>query len=187
MRDDLKLYVISLYDEYRMRTSKESQFESSASKTIDNDMSSFGSVHKKTLIQQEYLRHRAMCGIMGAKSELDKYLGEEVEPGNENFDILLWWKVNKPRFPFLAEMARDVLAIPISTVASESAFSTGGCVLDPFRSSLTPKLVQALVCAQDWIRNESSHIKVEEYLDKLEKFEDDLANLGRGVPCMTDI
>ncbi|XP_073273203.1 zinc finger BED domain-containing protein RICESLEEPER 2-like [Primulina huaijiensis] len=45
MRDDLKLYVISLYDEYRMRTSKESQSESSASasKTIDNEMSSSGS------------------------------------------------------------------------------------------------------------------------------------------------
>ncbi|CAN1331500.1 hypothetical protein LINPERPRIM_LOCUS35353 [Linum perenne] len=32
-------------------------------------------------------------------------------------------------------MARDVLAVPISSVASESAFSTGGRVLSNFRSS----------------------------------------------------
>ncbi|XP_073138155.1 zinc finger BED domain-containing protein RICESLEEPER 2-like [Henckelia pumila] len=117
---------------------------------------------------------------MDSKSELEKYLGEETEPGNENFDIFLWWKVNSPRFPILAKMARDVLAIPISTVASESAFSTGGRVLDPFRSSLTPKLVQALVCAQDWLRGESLPLTVEEDLDKLEKFEDDLDSLGLG-------
>ncbi|XP_017613423.1 zinc finger BED domain-containing protein RICESLEEPER 3-like [Gossypium arboreum] len=52
----------------------------------------------------------------------------------EDFDIL-WWKVNNPRFPTLSKMAKDVLAIPVSTVASESAFSTKGRVLDQYRSS----------------------------------------------------
>ena len=43
----------------------------------------------------------------------------------------MWWKVNEPRFPILAEMVRDVLVIPISSVASECAFIIGGRVLDP--------------------------------------------------------
>jgi hypothetical protein len=73
-----------------------------------------------------------------SKSELDQYLMEDVEKASANFDILNWWKVNSTKFPILAKIARDVLAIPITTVASESAFSTGGRVLDPFRSSLAP-------------------------------------------------
>ena len=86
-------------------------------------------------------------------SELDYYLSEScveiIEEGK--FDILKWWRLNAERFPILSKMARDLLVIPISTVASESAFSTSGRVLDAFRSSLTPKLIEALICVQDWI------------------------------------
>jgi hypothetical protein len=39
----------------------------------------------------------------------------------------------------------------MSTVASESAFSVGGRVLDPFRTRLDPTMVEALVCTKDWI------------------------------------
>jgi hypothetical protein len=61
--------------------------------------------------------------------------------------------VNSTKFPIVAKIARDVLAIRITTVASESAFSTGGRVLDPFRSSLAPKMVEALICLQNWLRS----------------------------------
>ena len=55
----------------------------------------------------------------------------------------------------LSQLARDVYAIPVSTVASEFVFSTGGCILDPFRSSLGPKMVEALVVLKidcNWIQ-----------------------------------
>ena len=68
-------------------------------------------------------------------------------------------------------MARDVLAVPISTVASESCFSTRGRVLDTFRSSLTPKIVEALICTQDWLRSSSADILVEEEINEIENFE----------------
>uniref|UniRef100_A0A3Q7IG80 HAT C-terminal dimerisation domain-containing protein n=1 Tax=Solanum lycopersicum TaxID=4081 RepID=A0A3Q7IG80_SOLLC len=69
-------------------------------------------------------------------------------------------------------MARDVLAIPISSVASECDFSTGGRILDSFRISLTPRLVQALVYLQDWLQSEPQPISIEEDLDFLEQLEE---------------
>lgn len=53
----------------------------------------------------------------------------------------------------LSELAKDVLAVQVSSVASESAFSTSGRILDPYRSSLTPYMIEALICTQQWMRS----------------------------------
>jgi len=79
-------------------------------------------------------------------SEVDRYFLDGCEASTNEFDILLWWRVNAPKYPFLAEIARDIWPIPISTVAFESAFSNGGRILDPFRSSLSPLTVETLIC-----------------------------------------
>ncbi|XP_038978584.1 zinc finger BED domain-containing protein RICESLEEPER 2-like [Phoenix dactylifera] len=93
-------------------------------------------------------------------SELDSYLDDDVFPDLENkeFDILTWWKSNAAVYPILSRMARDVLAIPVSTVSSESAFSNGGRVVDQYRSSLSPFTVEALVCTQDWLREQYDEV-----------------------------
>ena len=107
----------------------------------------------------------------GSRTELDRYLAEECEEDCKKFDILTWWKGQSTRFPILSSLARDVLAIPISPVASESAFSTGGRILDDFRSSLTPFMVEALVCTQDWLRR-GTPINVVENTEELTKLEE---------------
>eukprot|EP00268_Persea_americana_P044179 TRINITY_DN4464_c0_g2_i4.p1 TRINITY_DN4464_c0_g2~~TRINITY_DN4464_c0_g2_i4.p1 ORF type:complete len:722 (-),score=131.76 TRINITY_DN4464_c0_g2_i4:535-2700(-) len=110
--------------------------------------------------------------------EIDKYLEETVEKidPNTSFDFLNWWKVNSLRYRVLSQVARDVLAIPVSTVASESAFSTGGRVLDQFRSSLTPKLVEALICIEDWLRDSAVSIDVEENIEEIKAIESEVVN-----------
>ena len=68
-----------------------------------------------------------------------------------DLNILDFWKGNQPRYLELAAMTRDILSIPISTVASESAFSIGGRILDQFQSSRNPNVAQVIVCNRDWI------------------------------------
>ncbi|WVY90741.1 hypothetical protein V8G54_036257 [Vigna mungo] len=123
----------------------------------------------KTLHEQYQATERRFDYI----SELDKYLREDPEPYIQSieFDILHWWKVNSTRFPILANMAREVLAIPISTVASECALSTGGRVVSPYRSCLTPKIVEVLVCTQDWLKGTPFSILFDEDPKELDKFE----------------
>ncbi|CAN0925748.1 Putative AC9 transposase, partial [Linum grandiflorum] len=67
-----------------------------------------------------------------------------------------WWSTYGLAYPILSEIARDVLAIPISSVASESAFSMGGRLMNSFRSSLAPNMLEAIVCAEDWLRSADS-------------------------------
>ena len=89
------------------------------------------------------------------KSELEQYLDESLTPRIQEFDILNWWKLNTLKFPTLSKMARDILAIPMSMVSSgNSIFSagTGTRMLDDYRSSLRPEIVEALVCAKDWLQ-----------------------------------
>uniref|UniRef100_A0A1S4DMZ5 Zinc finger BED domain-containing protein DAYSLEEPER n=1 Tax=Nicotiana tabacum TaxID=4097 RepID=A0A1S4DMZ5_TOBAC len=82
------------------------------------------------------------------------YLEEEVLPRTPSFDSLSWWKTNGLKFPTLQKIAHDLLAIPISTVASESAFSTSGRLISPHRSRLHPTTLEALMCARTWLWNE---------------------------------
>ncbi|KAL5705817.1 Ulp1 peptidase [Ranunculus cassubicifolius] len=85
------------------------------------------------------------------KSELDQYLEEPLFPLINGSSVLDWWKVNSAKYPALAKMARDILPIQVSSVPSESAFSTGGRVINDHRASLGSDTVEALLCTQSWL------------------------------------
>jgi hypothetical protein len=92
------------------------------------------------------------------KSDLDQYIERCATscPAGEDFDVLGWWKTEDQEYPILSKVARDVMAIPVSTVASEPAFSTGGHVINAYRSKLDSEAVEALVCIQDWTRGDKN-------------------------------
>ncbi|KAL4574973.1 hypothetical protein LXL04_021813 [Taraxacum kok-saghyz] len=88
------------------------------------------------------------------KENLYKYL--ETLPAKYLLIVVLntlmsWWKTNSAKYPTLAKIARDILAVPATSVASEAAFSVGGRIIDECRSSMATETVEALVTTQDWL------------------------------------
>ncbi|GAA0138866.1 hypothetical protein LIER_00526 [Lithospermum erythrorhizon] len=68
------------------------------------------------------------------------------------FDVLTWWMANEAKYHILSTMAKDILSIPITTVALEATFSAGKRVIDLKRASMTTKTVEMLLCGGDWIK-----------------------------------
>ncbi|CAN1148388.1 Zinc finger BED domain-containing protein RICESLEEPER 2 [Linum perenne] len=99
----------------------------------------------------------SMTEYVGSRTELESYLKADREPydpkAQQMFDIMGWWKTKDVKYPLLSDIAKDILTVPISTMPSESAFSIGGRVLDSFRSSLSPKIVEAVIFCGDWMRS----------------------------------
>jgi hypothetical protein len=123
----------------------------------------------KTQFRSMFTKHVKKVNDLQCRSELDRYLQDGPVSETNDFDILAWWKIHASTYPILAKIACDVLAIPISSVASESAFSTSGRVLDSFRSSLSPITVEALICTQDWLLD---RLSIDEFDDLLESCDD---------------
>ena len=86
------------------------------------------------------------------RTELEKYLQEPLSL-DEEFDILGWWHTKSQDSPALWTMARDILAIPISTSTSNSAFCIETMTLDPIFNDLDPDVIEALFCGKDWLDN----------------------------------
>ncbi|KAH1114613.1 hypothetical protein J1N35_007991 [Gossypium stocksii] len=70
------------------------------------------------------------------------------------------------------EYSSNAEIIQLFEVSSKGAFSTGGCVFDSFRSSLTPLMVNVLVCTQDWLWKSNDSINFEDYVNELQTMKD---------------
>ncbi|TXG63500.1 hypothetical protein EZV62_010494 [Acer yangbiense] len=118
--------------EFLLRMFREYEGKSKAIQTLVASSSGTNvSLSQSTMVQSnlnpfsvfdEYLSF-APPTATNMKTELKIYLEEPVIPRTDNFDILRWWYANESRYPTLHCIARDILAIHVSTVASESAFT----------------------------------------------------------------
>ena len=68
-----------------------------------------------------------------------RYKPETVKPKAESW------------VPELSLIAHDLMSIPITTVASESSFSTGKKILTLYRSRLFLENVEAKLCTKSWL------------------------------------
>jgi len=48
-------------------------------------------------------------------------------------------------------MAHDLISIPITTIVSESSFSTGKQIITSYGSHLLPENVEATLCTKSWL------------------------------------
>nr|KYP66319.1 Putative AC transposase [Cajanus cajan] len=113
-----------------------------------------GSEARKIAFKEcEYVDYLSQNVTTNGKSELDLYLEEgNLDPKcHEKLDVLAYWRDRHDRYPNLSRMACDVLSIPITTVASESAFSLGSRVLTKYWSTILPENVELLILTQNWL------------------------------------
>ena len=127
-------------------------------------------------------------GSLKLSNELDLYLMEQtkkIAKGNLGikFCILLWWRVNNANYPIFSSIARDVLAISISVVASQSTFSIRGHILHQYRSSLTLDMVEALVLLLNWLWS-SLFVDTTMNLIKLVEDNEFIHQLAEGMFCL---
>jgi hypothetical protein len=85
------------------------------------------------------------------KAELQIYFSESRSSNGEE-DVLNWWKINQSRFPTLAKMARDYLAMQGSSVPSERGFSQSGLTVTNLRNRLHPETVRCAMCLKSWLK-----------------------------------
>ena len=84
-------------------------------------------------------------------NELRAYLEEPVE--DQDMDSLSYWRVKKGRWPRLAAMARDYLAVPATSASSERCFRTGRDLLAINRMSMVPETMEASMVPRALIRS----------------------------------
>ncbi|KAJ0695244.1 putative HAT dimerization domain, ribonuclease H-like superfamily [Helianthus annuus] len=185
IKDLVKETLMELYDHYKLKVAKTKEQPSTSSST-PNLVDDVGYVD----LEDGYKKYLEEEGEeMLDDHEVEIYIRDGTEKREETFDVLVWWKANKIKFPILSEIAKHVLGMPISTVASESAFSTSGRVIDRYRSSLTPKTAEGLICAQDWLRSTPTDLQdlyvhgeqLEILVEALEKMEIDCIS-GKKTP-----
>ena len=84
------------------------------------------------------------------QSELNLY--EPVSEDHSKFNVLHYWKINADRFQNLSRMARDYLAVPVTSTPSERAFSGGRQLITDFRCSLKGGTITACMLLKNWRR-----------------------------------
>uniref|UniRef100_A0A803MN87 HAT C-terminal dimerisation domain-containing protein n=1 Tax=Chenopodium quinoa TaxID=63459 RepID=A0A803MN87_CHEQI len=98
----------------------------------------------------------AIMYLLCERSILDIYLEDPKLDRTVELDILAFWKKNEHRYKELSHLARDILVVPLTTVASESTLSIGSRILNKWKSSYNPENMEALITTRSWMFSDES-------------------------------
>ncbi|KAL4324581.1 hypothetical protein GQ457_11G021390 [Hibiscus cannabinus] len=123
----IKSTLTSLFDFFASLHPSSNQTRSCSFNPYSSGLDGDGEIRKLkgTNLRKDYVTEIELNDTYKTTIELDRYLGDKYVRDNNSFDILAWWFVQTNKYTILMSMSHDILAITVSTVASESAFSTG--------------------------------------------------------------
>ena len=144
MLEKVEKTMRSLYDFY-----KEVNYPPSKDVSMQgsNETESFLAMSSTSLglkMFSSWIREQLQVDGDAQNNDFGDYLNNRCERLINKYDILAWWKLNSQKYKIVSQIAKDVLAVQLSTVASESTFSTSGRILDSFRTSLSPRRLKLL-------------------------------------------
>jgi len=151
MKNTFQKHLTGMFDAYLTKYGTTSQIHDSMRSfgegSSDPEFAIYGYLWDETTKRQRTNTPSSELGRYGGMNYLAGLTRQDVK----NFDVLGWWKAKESEFPILASMARDLLTVQASTVASESAFSVSGRVLSIRRTRLTPPAVEMSICLKDYL------------------------------------
>lgn len=127
--------------------SVESQQSSSTQQLPDTQQST--NAQQSSSAQQSFFK-RIFVNSSDVGDELDTYLKSPLEKDNVN--ITKYWKTNEKALPKLARLARIVLCVQPTSVASERIFSEAGLVDTDRRSKLSSDSFESTMKSSSWLK-----------------------------------
>ena len=91
-------------------------------------------------------------------TEISRYFALSSIPIDS--DPLLWWRANARKYPVLARMARDILAIPASSAEPERVHSGGRTVINWNQSRMGVESIEASVAVKCFLTYNRGHMVV---------------------------
>jgi hypothetical protein len=103
MMTKLRSCIDKLYDHYNVGQSS-SQVQHGSELSQGSSIKIEESESANLYFTNKFHKYLSSKSDMESKLEFDRYLMEDVEKANANFDILNWWNVNSTKFPILAKI-----------------------------------------------------------------------------------
>ncbi|ONK62370.1 uncharacterized protein A4U43_C07F3180 [Asparagus officinalis] len=148
--------LYKLYNDYEkaLKVVEQSMPSESSRQVVSALSESPSTLTGKRKLESEFATYLSQNLLKRAKrNEMDAYLEDDVLPtmDDEDFSILIWWEKSADVYPVLSMMARDILAIPVSSVTSKSAFRAWRKLIDQYSKFVDSSMVETLICSQEWL------------------------------------
>lgn len=153
---DIVFVIVDLHEKYSNTNTREIQkiISTYFEKEYVNNTNKPANLKRK-ITESETEKSDELSDYMFKRTKLDKTSKEinkylALPLSNKKVNMLEYWKTNRAEFPFLSNMARDMLPVQSGSVSVERDFAGAVDVVTPTRCSLKHNTIRALMCVKSW-------------------------------------